>query len=66
MWRGLQCNWDEPAIPHVGERAVSEIMAQTSKLNTLDISICDAKLWLLVLNMLDHAAGEVSNTLRKH
>ena len=65
MWCNPQCNWDESVIPHVGKRPVPEIMTQTSKLNTLDISVCDAKFWLLVLEVASHTTSQMCNAWRK-
>jgi len=48
-----QRSWNEPTIPHMGKRAVPEIMAQTGKLNTLDIPARNAKFWLLILKVFD-------------
>ena len=50
----------------MGKRAVSEIMAQTSELNTLNVPVCDAEFWLLILKMLDHTTGQMGNAWRKY
>jgi len=50
----------------MGKRAMPEVMAQTGKLNTLDISVCDAKFWLLVLKVFNHTTGQVGNTCRSY
>jgi len=46
----------------MGKRAVSEIMTQAGKLNTLDIPVRDAKFWLLVLKVFDQTTGQMGNT----
>ena len=46
----------------MGKRAVPEIVAQTGELDTLDISVRDAKFWLLILKVFDQTTGQMGNT----
>jgi len=39
-----------------------EIMAQTGKLDTLDIPVSDTKFWLLILKVFDQTTGQMGNT----
>lgn len=66
MYEGnRQCNRDKLAIPYMGKRPMPEIMAQSGKLNTFNISVGDTKFWLLVLEVFDHTLCQVCHTWRK-
>ena len=43
---------------------MSKIVAETSQLHAFDISVSDAKFWLLVFKVFGHTAGQVSDTWR--
>lgn len=45
----------------MGKGAMPEIVTQTSKLYTFDISVCNSQLWLPVLKMLNHTTGQIGN-----
>jgi hypothetical protein len=46
----------------MGKRAVAKIVAQTSKLDAVDVPVRDAESWLMFLEMFNHAPSQVSNT----
>lgn len=60
-WRNLQCYRDEQTVPYMRKRTVAKIVTQAGKLNALDVPVCNSKLWLLGLEMLDHTPSHVRN-----
>ena len=59
-----QCIWDKLVIPYMRKGAMTKIMTQAGKLNTLDVPVCNSKFWLLVLEVLDHTPSQVGNAWR--
>lgn len=46
-------------------RPMTQIMAQASQLDALDISRGQSELWLRVLDMFGHQASQISDALRR-
>lgn len=52
---------DKMAIPNMGPRPVTKVVAQPSKLNASYMLICDTQRRLALLKMLSHHPGQVAN-----
>lgn len=50
------------AIPHVAPRTMTQVMAKASQLDTLNVTISNAQLWLSILEVLDHLASQVRDS----